>query len=148
MGHKSASNRSGELWFCDWWGSATHDAGRPCGPDRLDAGRGPTRRFLQKRSSTAKAEPAWPPLTLFEATFLAVWYGLSDVKLAKALENRASFDACASPCGHRRFSSREVTPSRTTFVRFRKTLVGRDGRHHTSSLISSRPLRQIFDQEG
>ncbi|WP_275943760.1 transposase [Gluconacetobacter tumulisoli] len=29
-----------------------------------------------------KGEPAWPPLSMFQAMLLAVWYDLSDVKLA------------------------------------------------------------------
>jgi len=36
-------------------------------------------------SRAAKGEPAWPPLALFKALLLAVWYDLSDVKLAEAL---------------------------------------------------------------
>lgn len=54
---------------------------------------------------------------MFKATLLAVWYDLSDVKLAKALDDRASFRRF---CG---FSASEPTPERTAFVRFRKTLV-------------------------
>ena len=34
--------------------------------------------------SASKGEPAWPPLALFKALLLAVWYDLSDVKLAEA----------------------------------------------------------------
>jgi len=30
-----------------------------------------------------KGEAAWPPLTMFRAMLLAVWYDLSDVKLAE-----------------------------------------------------------------
>ncbi|WP_210166922.1 transposase [Sinorhizobium sp. BJ1] len=44
-------------------------------------------------SSAAKGEPAWPPLSLFRAMLLSVWYDLSDVKLAEALDDRASFGA-------------------------------------------------------
>ena len=36
-------------------------------------------------SSAAKGEPAWPPLVLFKAMLLSIWYDLSDVKLAEAL---------------------------------------------------------------
>jgi IS5 family transposase len=50
---------------------------------------------------------------------IAVWYDLSDVKLAEALDDRASFRRF---CG---FSADEATPERTTFVRFRKELVAR-----------------------
>jgi transposase, IS5 family len=67
--------------------------------------------------AAAKGEPAWPPLALFRALLLAVWYDLSDVKLAEALEDRASFRRF---CG---FSATEPTPERTAFVRFRAELV-------------------------
>ena len=50
---------------------------------------------------------------------LARWYDLSDVKLAEALDDRASFHRF---CG---FSHTEATPERTAFVRFRKALVER-----------------------
>lgn len=42
-------------------------------------------------SCAAKGELAWPPLALFKALLLAIWYDLSDVKLAEALDDRASF---------------------------------------------------------
>lgn len=64
-----------------------------------------------------KGEPAWPPLAMFKALLLSVWYDLSDVKLAEALDDRASFRRF---CG---FSGTEATPERTAFVRFRKELV-------------------------
>lgn len=38
-----------------------------------------------------KGEPAWPPLAMFKALLLSIWYDLSDVKLAEALDGRASF---------------------------------------------------------
>ena len=41
--------------------------------------------------ASAKGEAAWPPLAMFKALLLAVWYDLSDVKLAEALDDRASF---------------------------------------------------------
>ena len=73
--------------------------------------------------SAAKGEPAWPPLAMFKALLLSIWYDRSDVKLADALDDRASFRRF---CG---FSSTEATPERTAFVRFRKLLVadGLDG---------------------
>jgi IS5 family transposase len=74
-------------------------------------------RALAGISSAAKGEPAWPPLALFKATLLSVWYDLSDIKLAEALDDRASFRHF---CG---FSASEPTPERTAFVRFRKALV-------------------------
>lgn len=66
---------------------------------------------------SAKGEPAWPPLSMFKALLLAVWHDLSDVKLAEALEDRASFRRF---CG---FAAREATPERTAFVRFRRALI-------------------------
>lgn len=48
---------------------------------------------------------------------LSVWYDLSDVKLAEALDDRISFRRF---CG---FSASEPTPERTAFVRFRKAVV-------------------------
>lgn len=65
----------------------------------------------------AKGEPAWPPLAMFKALLLSIWYDLSDVKLAEALDDRASFRRF---CG---FSANEATPERTAFVRYRRLLV-------------------------
>lgn len=48
---------------------------------------------------------------------LSIWYDLSDVKLAEALDDRASFRRF---CG---FFRSELTPERTAFVRFRRSLV-------------------------
>ena len=42
-------------------------------------------------SASPKGEPGWPPLALFRALLLATWHDLSDVRLAEALDNRASF---------------------------------------------------------
>jgi IS5 family transposase len=77
----------------------------------------PVERQLGVIPCAAKGEPAWPPLALFKAMLIAVWYDLSDVKLAEALDDRASFRRF---CG---FSASEPTPERTAFVRFRKTLI-------------------------
>jgi IS5 family transposase len=79
----------------------------------------PVDRHLAEISNAARGEPAWPPVALFKAMLLAVWYDLSDVKLAEALDDRASFRRF---CG---FSSHEATPERTAFVRFRKVLATR-----------------------
>jgi IS5 family transposase len=76
-------------------------------------------RNLADIYAAAKGEPAWPPLALFRALLLAVWYDLSDVKLSEALEDRASFRRF---CG---FAAHEPTPERTAFVRFRRELVQR-----------------------
>lgn len=78
---------------------------------------GPVDHALGVVSCAARGEPAWPPLALFKAMLLAIWYDLSDVKLAEALDDRASFRRfCA-------FSRSEPTPERTAFVRFRRSLV-------------------------
>ena len=69
-------------------------------------------------SASRLGEQGWPPLCLLKALVLARWYDLSDVKLAEALDDRASFRRF---CG---FSRSEPTPERTAFVRFRKALVG------------------------
>lgn len=69
--------------------------------------------------SASKGEPAWPPLALFKALLISVWCDLSDVKLAEALDDRASFRRF---CG---FSTGGATPERTAFVRFRKELIAR-----------------------
>ena len=66
-----------------------------------------------------KGERGWPPLALFKGLLLAVWHDLSDVALAEAMEDRASFRRF---CG---FSSSEATPERTAFVRFRAELLRR-----------------------
>lgn len=73
--------------------------------------------ILGQVHASAKGEPAWPPLAMFKALLLSVWYDLSDVRLAEALDDRASFRTF---CG---FSRTEATPERTAFVRFRKALI-------------------------
>jgi len=47
--------------------------------------------LLEPLYSASKGKPAWPPLAMFKALLLSIWYDLSDVKLAEALEDRASF---------------------------------------------------------
>lgn len=76
-------------------------------------------RLLGGIYAAEKGEQGWPPLALFRALLLAVWYDLSDVRLAEALDDRASFRRF---CG---FAAREPTPERTAFVRFRRELVAR-----------------------
>lgn len=76
-------------------------------------------RHLAGISAAAKGEPGWPPLALFRALLLATWHDLSDVRLAEALDDRASFRRF---CG---FAAHEPTPERTAFVRFRSVLVRR-----------------------
>jgi IS5 family transposase len=77
----------------------------------------PVSVLLDPLYSATKGEPAWPPLAMFKALLLSIWYDLSDLKLAEALDDRASFRRF---CG---FSGTEATPERTAFVRFRKELV-------------------------
>lgn len=77
----------------------------------------PIAEQLGQIHADSKGEAAWPPLAMFKALLLSVWYDLSDVKLAEALDDRASFRRF---CG---FSSNEPTPERTAFVRFRRSLV-------------------------
>jgi IS5 family transposase len=77
----------------------------------------PIAELLKPIHANAKGEAAWPPLAMFRALLLSVWYDLSDVKLAEALDDRGSFRRF---CG---FSGTEPTPERTAFVRFRKALV-------------------------
>lgn len=69
--------------------------------------------------AAARGERAWPPLALFKGLLLAVWHDLSDVRLAEALDDRASFRRF---CG---FATTEPVPERTAFVRFRRELVAR-----------------------
>ena len=77
----------------------------------------PVAALLDPLYSAPKGEPAWPPLAMFKALLLTIWYDLSDVKLAEALDDRASFRRF---CG---FSANESTPERTAFVRYRRLLV-------------------------
>jgi IS5 family transposase len=79
----------------------------------------PVEHHLRDISCAAKGEPAWPPLALFKAMLIAVWHDLSDVRLAEALDDRASFRRF---CG---FAAHEPTPEGTSFVRFRRELVSR-----------------------
>lgn len=67
----------------------------------------PVSVLLDLLYSAAKGEPAWPPFAMFKALRLSIWYDLSDVELAEALDERASFRRF---CG---FSGREATPERT-----------------------------------
>ncbi len=88
---------------------------------------------LDTISCAAKGEPAWPPLALFKALLLSIWYDLSDVKLAEALDDQASFRRF---CG---FSRSEPTPEQTAFVRFRKALVA----HSLDKTLFDEVARQL-----
>lgn len=110
MSHRSIGQE--QLGFAAWSGSKSP----------LDGLRGlidwdEIAGILGQVHASAKGEPAWPPLAMFKALLLSMWYDLSDVMLAEALDDRASFRAF---CG---FSRTEATPERTAFVRFRKALI-------------------------
>ncbi len=94
-------------------------AGRPTSLDELRAliDWVAANRALAGLYRSAMGEKAWPPLAMFKALLLATWYDLSDVALAEALADRASFRRF---CG---FARDEATPERTAFVRFRRQLV-------------------------
>ena len=77
----------------------------------------PVMTLLAPVHASAKSEAAWPPLSMFQALLLSVWYDLSDVKLAEALDDRASFRRFCGFCGT------EPVPERTAFVRFRRALI-------------------------
>jgi transposase, IS5 family len=77
----------------------------------------PADQALAGLYASAKGEKAWPPLAMFKALLLATWHDLSDVRLAEALADRASFRRF---CG---FARDEEVPERTAFVRFRRLLV-------------------------
>ena len=88
--------------------------------------------------SATKGEQAWPPLEMFRAMLLPVWYDLSDVKLANALEDRGSFRRF---CG---FSGTEATPERTAFVRFPRLLVAPDLDYALFDAITDQLTRQAI----
>ena len=72
--------------------------------------------LLAAINSAHKGADGYPPLCLFKALLLSIWYNLSDAKLEEALADRLSFRKfCCFPLDAQ-------TPDETTFVRFRKTL--------------------------
>ena len=93
-------------------------ADRRAGLDEISAAIdwAPLDRWLEGISPPGRGEAGWPPLALLKALLLGLWHDLSDVRLAEALEDRASFRRF---CG---FASSEATPERTAFVRFRREL--------------------------
>ncbi len=76
-------------------------------------------RALNDISAAVKGERGWLPLALFQTLLLTTWHDLSNIRLAEALDDRASFRRF---CG---FAAHEPTPERTAFVRFRTGLVRR-----------------------
>jgi len=51
----------------------------------------PVDRRLAGISVSVRGELGWPPMALFRALLLATWHDLSDLRLAEALGDRASF---------------------------------------------------------
>ncbi len=95
---------------------------------------------LRVISCAAKGEPAWPPLSLFKAMLLSIWYDLSDVKLAEALDDRGSFRRF---CG---FSVSEPTPRAHGFCAFSERpllAMAWTGSCSRKSLVSSRQRRSV-----
>lgn len=77
----------------------------------------PIERRLEVIYSAPRGEASGPPLSMFRGMLLAIWHDLSDVKLAEALDDRASFRRF---CGFARIGP---TPERTAFVRSRRELL-------------------------
>src|SRR3984885_15749275 len=77
------------------------DAGRRCSLDDLHdlIDWAPIDRRLASISCSAKGEPAWPPLALFKAMLLAMWYDLSDVSSPKPWTIARRSDAIAGSRG-------------------------------------------------
>ena len=76
----------------------------------------PTARASARLYRSAMGKKARPPLARLKALLLTTWHDLSDLMLAEALSNRASFRRF---CG---FARGEETPGHTGFVRFRRQL--------------------------
>jgi IS5 family transposase len=112
----ASSDWSGDVFICDCGSPIWFLSGSAFRPDRLGAARETFGLCFRRRQGRAGG----PPLALFKAMLLSVWYDLSDVKLAEALDDRASFRRF---CG---FSAAEPTPERTAFVRLRKALVAHE----------------------
>lgn len=93
--------------------------------------------LLAPINSAAAGADGYPPLCLFKALLLSVWYNLSDPKLEDALADRLSFRRF---CG---FPLDAETPDETTFVRFRKTL-----REHGLFESLFDLIGQQFDKQG
>ena len=72
--------------------------------------------------AAARGEHGWPPLALVRAPLIAPWHSLSDVRLAEALDDRASFRRF---CG---FATHEPTHERNAVLGFRSELVQRRGK--------------------
>ncbi|MGQ2957616.1 MULTISPECIES: transposase, partial [Alphaproteobacteria] len=80
--HGAAFDRPGAVWF----------AGRPRPSSALDElakliDWNSVAALLDPLYPVSKGEPAWPPVAMFRALLLSIWYDLSDVKLAEALDD-------------------------------------------------------------
>lgn len=93
-------------------------------------------RYLFPIYRSATRDKAWPPLAMLKKLLLSVWYDLSDVKLAEALDDRVPFRRF---CG---FTASEPTPERTAFVRFRRELV----RHGIDKVLFEAVTRQLCEK--
>jgi hypothetical protein len=54
---------------------------------------------------SARGEPAWPPLAMFKALLLSIWYDLSDVKLARRWTTGVHSDGSVASRRRRRHPS-------------------------------------------
>ena len=75
---------------------------------------------------------------MFQALLLSMWYDLSNVKLAEALDDRASFRT------FRGVSITEATPERKEFVRFRKAPIA----HNLDRLLFTTVTEQLNADHG
>jgi IS5 family transposase len=73
-------------------------------------------KTLARLHAAPTGRPAYPSLSMFKGLLLAQWYGLSDLELEEALNDRLSFRRFAG------FGLDEDTPDHTTFCRFRNDL--------------------------
>ena len=105
--HGTPSDLTGSLRVCLRSHIAPLLLGPAVGTDRLALTRSAPDRYLLAAAC------------LVPALLRTVWYDLSDVKLAQALDDQASFRRF---CG---FATYEATPERTAFVRSRRELTER-----------------------
>lgn len=69
--------------------------------------------LLDSLYPATKGEQAWPPVAMFRALLLSIWYDLSAVKLAEALDDRALFRRF---CGFRQVRRRPSGPPSLDFA--------------------------------
>ncbi|WP_367161179.1 transposase (plasmid) [Kozakia baliensis] len=71
--------------------------------------------------AASKGEAAWPPLTMFRAMLLAVWYDVSDGKLAKALDEHPFAGSAGFPHTNLCRSARPSCGSDANWLSYRST---------------------------